>query len=893
MASTSETAHKPGLLARRSAELVAWMIARKSRSAVVLITTLLTGMLAAWYGASIEVDTDLRRLLPKSAPSVEALDLIEQRKGSAEGFVVAIDAPTPADANAMVIGLAEEISSWPETTSVVVERDYTQLRAHALYMLDLEQLEKLRDELKAERKQAVARAMGPGLVDGDVDPEQLGGEDWDDPENDELDWGNPPTEAPPTEAPPTEAPPTEAPPAEPPGSPAAEPSQANGAEIDRFLTEERQRLIDRGLLEPEEVALIWPEENEKGEIPWAEHIGRPFEAEGGKVRTIHASLSTPATDVNFAQDAVARVERRAAALREAGLSADTRVQVVAAYNVSTAVNTIVRDAGRATWISATSIILVLLIGFRGLRILPLVLVPMFIAMTLTLAIAKLAYGNLNALTVFLFAVLFGMGVDFSVHLFALREHQGKQADWAAVVRDHFRPLASAMLTTSGSLTVLALAEFKAFREFGVIAAIGVFLCFAAATLLVPVTDILMGPLRRVPKSAVGGSGESEAKKPPLSPRVARWISGVRYVLLVLLTGVALYGAPQLRMEKDTRVLNSTGEETTAANKEIKYRQTGGRYKSLALVADSPEQLDIVVERMLELEASGEILPGAIDTGKPRNPWVKDVYSLSTVMPTDQEAKQKVIAEIGGQVNDLLAELPDLDEEARRYQTHLEALEHMTKSDPLTLDEMPPWSLEPFLQKDGHADRIAHVYLDIAGYSIDELVALRHRLDELLADTDVRAADSRLVFADLMVLVERDAQRIPLYAMIVIFLFIALDLRAPLGTIMCFMTLVLGAVLAVAIMGLWPIHLNFFNLVVMPAVIGLGIDTSIHLWHGRDKQSLAATGKAALLSALTTVAGFSGLLAAQHAGLRSIGEVGVMAILACVGVAFLALYPLRR
>jgi hypothetical protein len=455
MASTSESAQKPGLLARRSAEVVAWMIARKARSAVVLVTTLLLGVVAVWYGASIEVDTDLRRLLPKSAPSVAALDQIEQRKGSAEGFVVAIEAPTPADASSMVIGLADEIASWPETTSLVIERDYTPLRAHALYMLDLEQLEKLRDELKAERKQAVARAMGPGLVEGEVDPDALGGEDWDDPDADTLDWDSPPSQ-----------------PAEPPSQP-AEPNgaQAEGADIDRFLTEERQKLIDRGILDPEEVALIWPEENEHGKVVWAEHIGRPFEAEGGKIRTIHASLSTPATDVEFAQDAVARVERRAAALKEQqGLSADTRVQVVAAYNVSTAVNTIVRDAGRATWISATSIILVLLIGFRSLRILPLVLVPMFVAMAVTLAIAKFAYGNLNALTVFLFAVLFGMGVDFSVHLFALREHQGKQADWPAVVRDHFRPLAAAMLTTSGSLMVLALAEFKAFREFGVIAA---------------------------------------------------------------------------------------------------------------------------------------------------------------------------------------------------------------------------------------------------------------------------------------------------------------------------------------------------------------------------------------------------------------------------------------
>lgn len=870
---------KPGPLARRCADVVAWMLARKLRGAMVLLTTLLAGFLAAWYGSSIEVDTDLRRLLPKTAPSVAALDLLEERKGSAEGFVVAIEAPTAEDANAMVVALADEIASWPETTALVVERDYTPLRAHALYMLDLEQLEELRDELAAERKQAVARAMGPGLVDGEIDPSQLGADDWDDPNADNLDWGTAGEE----EGPPSEGPDPQQP--EPPPPENQQAGEDKGADIDRFLTEERQRLIDRGVLDPEEVALIWPQEDEQGRIPWAEHVGRPFEAEDGKIRTIHASLSTPATDVEFAQDAVARVERRAAAVREAGVSAETRVQVVAAYNVSRAVNTIVADARVATWISAISIITVLLVGFRRLRILPLVLVPMFVAMMLTLALAKLFYGNLNALTVFLFAVLFGMGVDFSVHLFALREVQGKDADWPTVVRDHFRPLASAMLTTSGSLTVLALAEFKAFREFGVIAAIGVFLAFVSATLLVPVTDTMLGPLRRSPKPA--------KVRPPLAARVAKSLEVVRYVLLAAIAGVAIFGAPKLAMEKDTRVLNSTGEENDRANKEIRYGQTGGRYKSLALVADSPEELDIVVDRLLTLQDEGEILPGAIDTGQPRKPWVKEVYSLTTVMPTNQDQKATVIAEVGGQVNDLLAELPDLDEQARRYQTHLEALEHMTKADPLTLDELPDWSLEPFREKDGRADRIAHVYLQIAGWSIDELVALRHRLDEVLADTNVRAADSRLVFADLMALVERDAKRIPLYALVVIFLFIAFDLRAVAGTIACFMTLVLGAVLAVAVMGLWPIHLNFFNLVVMPAVIGLGIDTSIHLWHGRKKPSLAATGKAAMLSALTTIAGFSGMLAAKHAGLHSIGEVGVMAILTCVGVAFLALYPIRR
>jgi hypothetical protein len=870
MASDTEA----GLLARRLAALVGWLITGKARGLAVLIATVVVTVVCVRYGSTIEVDTDLRRLLPESAPSVAALDHLEQRKGSAEGFVIAIEAPTAEAAELMVQGIAAEVRTWPETVSVSVDRDYTPLRAHALYMLDLKQLEDLRDELKSERKRAVARVMGPGLIDGgEVDPDAVGGDDWDDPGGAELDWDAPPNGG---EAPPEPAPTPEA-------KPDAEP-----VDIDKFLNEQRQKLIDEGTLEADEVALIWPAENERGEIEWAEHVGMPYSAQDGKVRTIHADLSTPATDVQFAQDAVGRVELRAAALREqAGLGPDTRVQVVAAYNVSGPVNTIVRDARRATWISAISIIVVLLVGFRGLRVLPLVLVPMSLAMAMTLALAKLGYGNLNALTVFLFAVLFGMGVDFSVHLYALREAQGRVADWPAVIRGHFRPLLSTMATTSASLLVLVLAEFKAFREFGVISSVGVLLCFVAALILVPVTDTLIGPLRREAPT-------TETTKPSkLSAAAITWLGRLRWVGLALLTGVALYGAPKLQMEKDTRVVNASNAEDAEKKKEISYRQTGGRYKSLALIASSPEELDLVVDRLAELEANGEILPGAVDTGQERKPWIKEVFSLRTVMPTEQDRKAAVIAEIAVQVNDLLAELPDLDDEARRHQTHLEALERMAKNDPLTLDELPDWSIEPFRERDGQADQIAHVYLEIAGWNIDELVAVRHRLDELLVGTSVEAADSRLVFADLMIMVEHDAERIPLYALAVILLFIALDLRRVGGTLACFASLALGVTLSVAIMGLWPMHLNFFNLVVMPAVVGLGIDASIHLWHAREKPSLGATSKASVLAALTTVAGFSGLLAANHAGLRSIGEVGVMAIASCVGVAFLALYPLRR
>ena len=440
MSSTAEV----GPIASGIARAIAWLVASKARCAALLVTLLVLAGLALAYGKSIRVDTDLRALLPATAPSVIALETIEARKGSAEQLVVAVESPDDAANAAMIEVLVAEVGSWSETESLTSVRDFTPLRDHALYFLDLEQLVELRKTLSDQHKRAVARALGPGLTGDPIDPDAVGGNDWDDPtEGDELDWG-PPAETPPAEAPPAEAPPAEAPPEAP---PQAEPPKAEPFDLDRFLTEQREQLVAQGKLEAKEVDLIWPREDEQGHIVWEERVGQPYVSDKGDVRVLKASLSRPATDVQFSQEVVRRIESAVAAAKARGIAVDARVEVVAAYDVSKEVDTIVRDANRATWISATLIIVVLVVGFWSARALTLVLVPMAVSMALTLAVATALYGVLNALTVFLFAVLFGMGVDFAVHLFAQRQAQMLWNLWARAQRldwlSHVRMIACA------------------------------------------------------------------------------------------------------------------------------------------------------------------------------------------------------------------------------------------------------------------------------------------------------------------------------------------------------------------------------------------------------------------------------------------------------------------
>jgi predicted RND superfamily exporter protein len=507
----------------------------------------------------------------------------------------------------------------------------------------------------------------------------------------------------------------------------------------------------------------------------------------------------------------------------------------------------------------------------------------------TLALARMLVGELNALTVFLFAVLFGMGVDFAVHLHSLRQHE-PDGSWRSIVENHIRPLASTMATTSGALGILLLAEFKAFREFGMISAVGVLLCFICALLVVPALDTLLPKSRRsaMPPRAPDPSHSSGPSRDSASaPKIRR----ARWLVLIAIAGIAAYGAPQLEFEKDLRELTTP----PATDGKIKYGSAVGRCtKSTVLVAENDAALATVVRRFEETrDAETKLIGGApLAPGKTeadRRPFVKEVYSLSTLMPENPGPKSKLLTEIAQQANDALAELDPDEAEDDERRTHLEALERLAKSSPLLPSELPDWARAPFVERDGKEDRLAHVCIRVNSRHLDDLVAASDKIDELIGDEAVLRADSRLVFADLISSMRRDAKRLPLLALAIIFGFILLDLRELRASAACFGVLVLGLSLALALMGLWPLHLNFFNLVVMPAVIGLSIDASIHLWHARGRKTAGATGRASLIAAMTTIGGFAGLLAARHPGLRSIGEVGVACVALCVGVAFLALY----
>ena len=95
------------------------------------------------------------------------------------------------------------------------------------------------------------------------------------------------------------------------------------------------------------------------------------------------------------------------------------------------------------------------------------------------------------------------------------------------------------------------------------------------------------------------------------------------------------------------------------------------------------------------------------------------------------------------------------------------------------------------------------------------------------------------------------------------------------------------------MQVFGLELNVANIVVLPLILGIGVDTSVHIMHRvREEERLytqaslsvviLGTGRAVLFAALTTMVDFAGLTVADNGAMKSLGFLMVLAILSTLG-----------
>ncbi len=599
------------------------------------------------------------------------------------------------------------------------------------------------------------------------------------------------------------------------------------------------------------------------------------------VLVMEVAAAREGVDLDFSRQMLAAVQRIVSSAQPSRYAAD--VEVVYGGNIKNRIDefeALKSDIFGTAVYGITGVLLLLALYFRSL--VPPILIALSLAasLTWTFAITYLVIGQLNTITGFLFVVLFGLGIDYGVHAFAryreTRQAGGDQSQGLHnMVCETGRALATTTFTTAAAFFSLLLMDFKGFSELGFITGLGLVFALVAMLFLLPgliVASEHIGLLRIAPVS-----GKSLTFEPrPFRHARQHLIAGA------LVTGLALAGLSQVQFEFDFTDLRIVTPERQRVNEFTDGVFSRSESPALVLAASSDEAEAVEAKVRETMRA---------DTLTPTVDQVRSVYSL---VPQDQEPRLERIRAIRELIDvenarDLLSG-DDLE--------RLDRLEgYLSVDAPITFADVPSNEIRPFLTRDGSVGSFVFIYPSVPLRDGRNSIRFSEDIGTITLPSGevLHAASPNLIIADLLRTVIREGRIAVVLSLLIVFLIVLADVRGVRVTLIIMSPLVLGLMWMGGLMFVLGMKLNLFNIVVLPSVVGIGVDTGVHLRHRYSTEGrgslyfvLRRTGPAVAIATITTIVGYTGLIMASHPGLESIGKLAVVGLSATLVTALFLL-----
>jgi hopanoid biosynthesis associated RND transporter like protein HpnN len=567
--------------------------------------------------------------------------------------------------------------------------------------------------------------------------------------------------------------------------------------------------------------------------------------------------------------------------------------------------------GLAGMISIVLLAIILGFGIRSLGFVLAIFGLLGVGVVLTLGMAVLVVGSFNTLSLIFVVMFFGLGVDFAAH-FGLRVREARQMlpihdALILAARDVGPALLLCMLTSSIAFLAFLPTDYEGLAELGVISAMGMGIAFFLTLTLLPAL------LSRV----------HLRQAQPDTFSLAFFLMPARPTILVFVALIVTSGWIAKDLSFDYSVLAMRDSNTEGMRTLLELQDEGITTDySIAVLARDAAQAKLLTSQLERLdEVNGvtgpddlvpakqdlkqmmvapylsrfnsidEVLPAAVHSREALNEAVAYLKeSTQYARPADRELLSALIerlTELGREEISLIdnALLLNLTEGLERLRLTLAAT-------PFDLAAIPADLKERLISPDGEyllsvqpaadlgnreattnfIDAVSLVAPNFAGRSVVEW-----GVGNVVVDSFIEA--SSLAFAG-------------------IFILLTGYFRSLLLPILVFVPVGITLLLTFAMCQLTGLHLNMANILVVPLIIGLGVDTGIHVVHrfvtgAAEDLHESSTARAVVISALTTIGTFFSLSFSPHLGAASIGLLLTVAISLLVVVTFVLLPVLLK
>ncbi|MFM8251265.1 MAG: MMPL family transporter [Planctomycetota bacterium] len=560
-------------------------------------------------------------------------------------------------------------------------------------------------------------------------------------------------------------------------------------------------------------------------------------------------------------------------------------------------------------ISLVGVIVLLWAGLGSWRYTWLAVFILLIGMAWSFGFITLMVGHLNILSVSFAAILIGLGIDFGIH-YLVRYVQ---------VRSEGVPLAAALVRTTrevgpgvvtGAVTTAcaffaaALTDFTGVVELGVIAGAGIVLCLLAALVVTPAVTYGWDRRWRV----------AQLPRPLALDWILRPIQrapGITAMILLGLAGVAIWGIKDLRYDHNLLNLQPQRLASVEWEKRLLERSDRSVFFAVSLCGDREQLLQRkrLFERLSMVERTEEVVTLLAVPTAEQLACITDIHASLASLPESAaglrdlgpQNLERLLAGLNsptaaaaqprlGELQRILQTLP-ADELARRWSAYqrrltdyllsrLRILAEISDVRLATSADLPDGLRQRFVGRTGQ--HLLRVYARGNIWDMPELERFVAQVESV--DEQVTGHPVQTYYASRQM--QRSFLHAAIYAVLALLIVLMIDFRNLGHSLLALMPLLLGIWLMLGVLGWLNIPLNAANMIVLPLILGIGIDSGVHVIHDWRSQGMhgyrlsSGVVVAILVCSATTMVGFSSMIFARHQGLRTLGEVLTLGLACC-------------
>lgn len=528
-----------------------------------------------------------------------------------------------------------------------------------------------------------------------------------------------------------------------------------------------------------------------------------------------------------------------------------------------------------TTVSIAFLILILAISlfFRRWTVFFVLFIPAVFGGSIALALLYLLKAELSAIALGIGAVLLGITVDYSLHLYT---HFRNLGSIKIVLKDLVEPILMSSFTTAAAFVCLVFLHSEALSDLGIFAAVSV-ACAALFALIV---------LPHFIRKRKPGSSSQTTEQNTLIDRIVNYsYDKVKFLrpMILLLSVLFFITAHNITFESDMTKLGYMSKELLQAEDHLD-QIADYRLRSMFLIAEG-KTLD---DALFNLEGVKDI----VDSLRKAD-VVRKASGVGSLLHSEYGKNKKMQNWKQFWTEDKKAEFREriakhAPEFRFRESAFEEILQLIDKPDSVRIDSSDQMLIDLFLGE----------YISVSeGNTI--LITMLKVPRELKPkvyeafnnETGAYVIDNEYITNRFIDLLKDDFNTLVYISLIIVALFLIIIFgRVEMGLI-TLVPMILSWIWTLGIMGLIGMKFTIFSVIISTFIFGLGIDYSIFITRGLMQKyktgvdNLRSYKTSIFLSAMTTIIGIGSLSFALHPALRSIALLSVIGIVSVVLIAF--------